>query len=477
MMREDPHSPVGKQGEPTPGPSLHRVWYPYLRQRLSRVRSGSPVRCCLMRAPLLKGTPPIPTKKNLKRWSGTGGAMMKMVMVRRAMMRGVMMRRVMTRNTVTVTNGAKRSLHRLFPYYSPSRVSHPEVIVGTMRVPQVHRYQVVLRDTTPALEWKIQPGREPSFDAPSAPFATTELAPTALQRCRKPRLLHPLPGPAYWPLREFGPPGWCQCGHAAPRLPGSPKGKEQGRRSLAAAPRPSVQGQTTKKCPCTPTSLLAILVLYPSVVNMLLYCHSQGGHVKPNIAAVSCDSVVNNGVSQRYHRHQCDPIRINPDMSPNNVLIVQKSWGKRFSANPLYTRSDRESEILWHGQEVDKVEAIALAEETELRLWLNSGGRLLPETGRLNNTDAPLAPSAVLRCTPTLWPTTSDGTMIFSESTDSPHGRSWKYRPVFPRVRPRWSRPTIPPTKTSLDAGYHSIPMMERTGCLREKRREPWEEV
>ena len=150
MMREDRHSPVGKQGEPPPGPSLHSVWCPYLRQRLSRVRGGSPVRCCLMRAPFLKGTPPIPTKKNLKRWIRMGRAVMKMVMVRRAMMR-----RVMTRKTVPLTNGEERSLNRSFPYYSPSRVSHPEVIVGTMRVPQVRGCPIVLRDTTPTLEWKI----------------------------------------------------------------------------------------------------------------------------------------------------------------------------------------------------------------------------------------------------------------------------------------------------------------------------------
>ena len=376
-----------------------------------------------------------------------------------------------------------------------------------MRVPQVRGCQIALRDTTPALEWKIQPGREPSFDALSAPFAATGESTfggasiigvdTAPRRWRRlPRTCHPQrcsqnqPGVAEEDLGivlpDLAPTALQRC-----RKPRSLKGKEQGRRSLAAAPRPSVQGQTTQKSPCTPTSLLVILVLYPSVVTMLLYCHSKGVRVKPNIAAVSCDSVVNNGVSQMYHCHRCDSIRVHPDLSLNNVLIVQKSWGKSFSAHPLYTRSDRKSETFWNRPEVDNGEnsvlgISVLTEEMELRLWLSSGSRLLLETGRLDNMDAPLAPSAVLRCTPDLWPAISAGTMIFPEGTESPHGRSWKYRPVFLRVRQGRiremyghpatpigevlpGRPTIPPAKTSLDAGYHSIPEMKCIGGMSQK--------
>ena len=94
---------------------------------------------------------------------------------------------------------------------------------------------------------------------------------------------------------------------------------------------------------CTPTSLLVTLVLYPSVETMILYTHSKGGRVKSNIAAVSCDSGVNKGVSQMYHCHRCDPTQANPDMSSNNlvvVVVVQKSWSERFSANPLFNRSN-----------------------------------------------------------------------------------------------------------------------------------------
>ena len=288
MMRKDRHPPVGNQGEPLPGPSLHSVWCPYLRQRLSRVRGGSTVRCCLMRAPFLKSTQPIPMKKNLTRWIRTRRVVMRIVMMGRAMMRRVMMRRMMTRKIVPLTNEEKRPLNRSFPCYSPPRVPHPEVIVGTMRnpePPQVRGCPIVPSNTTPTLEWKTPLGRKPSFDAPSAPFAATgestfggasirgvdtarrrlrrlprtchqqrrspnqpgvaekvlgivlpDSAPTALQRCQKPRPLHPLPGPAYWPLREVNPPGWNPCGHATSRLPGSLMRKEQDRRSLASAP-------------------------------------------------------------------------------------------------------------------------------------------------------------------------------------------------------------------------------------------------
>ena len=153
-------------------------------------------------------------------------------------------------------------------------------------------------------------------------IALPNFAPTALPRCQELRSLHLLPGPASWPLLEINPPGWSWCGHAGPRLPGSPTREEQGRRkekrlhaeppgrtcgvpmpgpstwetwefqtrlfqgkevtchrSRTSAPQPNVKDRATTESPRNPTILLVTLFLYPSVVTMTLYRHSTGGRV------------------------------------------------------------------------------------------------------------------------------------------------------------------------------------------------------
>ena len=219
--------------------------------------------------------------------------------------------------------------------------------------------------------------------------------------------------------------------------------------------------------PRNPTTLLVTLVLHPSVVTMTLYRHSTGGRVKSNIAAASYDSVRDNGMNQMCHCHGCDPIRANPDMSRNNfvvVLIVHEGWGERFSANPLYNRSNRKSETPWSRREVSmrrvnqfctvelegrsadllyngsnrksetpwseqeismrRVNQFCTAElerKSEPGFLLSIGGDALPltappcskEDGRrsapLRSTDAPLVPPTGVRCTPGLWPAILDG--------------------------------------------------------------------
>ena len=362
-------------------------------------------------------------------------------------------------------------------------------------------------------------------------IALPDFAPTALQRCQEPRSLHLLPGPTYWPLLEVSPPGWSSCGHAGPRLPGRPMREERGRRkekrlhagppdrtcgvpmpgpstwatwefqtslfqgkgvtcskSHTSAPRLSVKDRATTESPRKSTSLLVTLVLYPSVVTMTLYRHSTGGRVKSNIATASCDSVVNNGVNQMYHCHRCDPIQVNHDVSRNNLvvlLIVYEGWGERFSDNPLYNRSNRESKTLWSGREVSmrrvnqlcavelkggsddllhnrsnrKPEIKWSARETLMRRVTQFGTAELegrsepgfrPSIGRdalpstapprskedrrrpapLRSTDAPLAPPDGVRCTPGLWPAIPDGTTILRKSAESLHGRFWNYHLV-----------------------------------------------
>ena len=200
---------------------------------------------------------------------------------------------------------------------------------------------------------------------------------------------------------------------------------------------------------------------------MTLYRHLPGRRVKSNIAAASCDSVRDNGVNPMYHCHRGDPIRVNHDVSRNNlavVLLVHEGWGERSSANPLYNRSDRKSETLWSGREVpmrrvNQFCAAELEERGEPGFRPSTGGGAL-----LRSPDVPLMPPTRVRCTPDLWPAILDRMMILQKSAESLHGRFWNYHSVFLRVRPggtRWihvhsASPAwdTMPARISLDTGY-----------------------
>ena len=155
-------------------------------------------------------------------------------------------------------------------------------------------------------------------------------------------------------------------------------------RSRTPAPRPSVKDRATTEGPRNPTILVVTLVLYPNVVTVTLYRHSTGGRVKYNIAAASYDSVGDNGVNQMYQCNGCDPIRANHDVSRSNlvvVLIVHEGWGERFSADPLFNRSDRKSETPWTEREVS-IRRVNQFCTTELEGGSKRGFRLTVGIGR-----------------------------------------------------------------------------------------------